>query len=141
MKVPYSDKIDWGHKTPWGGGHADGRAIRVYYGLHAPLAVREPKLTRPDIAWVMVEDDVDPGEYDWSFAAGHEMWLWPVGFKTTPQTKRLKKVLSENHVHRVLQVQGYDADVLKTIKKGETMLNAGEAKVIHRHKYLQRGEV
>lgn len=141
MKVPYSDKIDWGFPRPWGGGNRDSRAIRVYYGAHAMLAAQEPALTRPDTAWVMVEDDVDPAKYDWSFAVGHELWLYPIGFKTTPQTKRLREVLARNHVHRVVQVQGYDENVLKAISAGELLISAGSAKVVHRHKYLKEGEI
>lgn len=140
-EVPYSSKIQWAHPRPWGGGSEESRSIRVYYGIHAPMAAMEPKLTRPDIAWVMVEDGVDPDEYDWSFAVGHEMWLMPIGFKTTPETKRLREVLAANHVHRVVQVQGYDENVLKAIKDGELLVSSGQAKVTHRHKFLAPGEI
>ena len=141
LKVPYSDKINFDHPRPWGGGNKDSRAIRVYYGIHAPLVVAEPKLTRDDTAWCLVEWNVDPSEYDWGFAIGNEMWLYPVGFKTTPQTKRLKEVLAENHVHRVVQVQGYDEHILKAITEGEQLICAGKAEVTHRHKYLEQGEM
>lgn len=137
LKVPYSDQIKWDHPRPWGGGDSDWRAVRVYYGSHANLIPSCTPLTREDIAWVLLDKGVDPEEYDWDWAAGHDLWLWPIGFKTSPQTRRLTNVLKEKHLHHLLQVSGYDQHTLDLIHKGEVLVaNAGRAQITHKHKYL-----
>lgn len=134
-----ADAIDWDHPRPWGGGTADERSIRVYYGSAAFKAVCFPRLTtaRPDVAWIFVDDTEPPESYDWSWVAGHEFWLWPVGFSTSPYSRALTKVLSENFCHRVFKVNGWDKDTVDLIESTETLvLDAGRAKRIYLHRFL-----
>jgi len=141
-KVPYSDLIDWEHPRPWGGGSADARSVRIYYGTHSPLVVTCPKLTRPDVAWCMVDYHESPENYDWSFLVGHDAWLYPVGFKTAPYSRKLTEALKANHVHRVMQVQGISAEVLALIEKGDVdMVTCGPVKGMYRHEMLPAGTV
>ena len=138
--VPYSDKIDWEFPRPWGGGSADSRSIRLYYGSLATAIPACRPLSREDIAWCLLDDGEDPADYDWDFAVGHELWLWPVGFKTSPQTRKLVEFFKDKHLHRIVTVSGWDADTLKLIEKGKTPIaDAGRARVVHRHKFLQEG--
>lgn len=141
-EVPFgAHQIDWGFPRPWGGGKEDSRSIRVYYGSHARFIPITPVLTRQDIAWVMIDQKLDPDHYDWSFAIGHEMWLWPVGFSTVPYSNRLTKTLIKNHVHRVVKVQGFSMETIEAIRKGDMLVaNAGRAEIKHRHKYLEAGQ-
>ena len=135
-----ADRIEWDFPRPWGGGHADSRSIRIYYGLHSLRATANKHLTSRDKAWVQVDDSIPPEEYDWSFIAGHEAWLYPVGFTVTPYSRKLAKVLADNHAHRVLMVQGFDQDVLNVIEEMD-YVDWGMVKPMHRHKYLQPGEM
>jgi len=138
--VPYSDKINWEFPRPWGGGDADSRSVRLYYGTHAALVPTFPKLTRPDTAWVLLDAKVDPAEYDWDFIVGHEPWLWPVGFSTVPYGRRLAEVLKGAHVHRISKVQGYDADTLELIEQGAEVVSVGPVQGMYRHELLGAGE-
>ena len=138
MRVPYSDKIDWGFPRPWGGGAGEGeRSIRIYYGTHAKLIPTCPALTRADIAWVLVDDQVDPSEYDWEFIWGSDAWLWPIGWSPSTYSKKLIEHLRDQHTQYVYKVNGYDADTLKLIEAGEMLIaDAGKAELKAKHKYL-----
>jgi hypothetical protein len=73
---------------------------------------------------------------------GHDAWLYPVGFKTAPYSRALTEALKENHVHRVLQVQGIDADVLALIEKDDVdMITVGPVNGMYRHELLPAGTV
>ena len=140
MKVPYSDKINFGFHLPWGGGSEDCRSIRVYYGSHSVLIPTFPRLTRPDTAWCLVDSHESPENYDWSFAVGHDMWLWPCGFKTAPYGRKLASVLADNHAHRVLKVHGWDEDTLALIESGDLeMVSSGPVVPVYRHPMLPAG--
>jgi len=138
--VPYSEQINWGFARPWGGGDADSRSVRFYYGSHAALVPTWPKLTRTDIAWVLLDYKIDPEEYDFDFMVGHEVWLWPVGFSTVPYGRKLAEVLKGCHVHRISKVQGYDADTLELIEQGAEMVSVGPVQGMYRHEMLGAGE-
>ena len=140
--VPYANKIDFGFPRPWGGGNEDARSIRIYYGTHASLVPACPKLTRKDIAWVMIDMHEPPEEYNWNFAVGHDMWLWPCGFSTAPYGRRLKDALAANHVHRVMKVQGFDEDTLALVQADDLeVVTAGPVKGMYRHEMLPAGTV
>jgi len=137
IKVPYSDHIDWQHPRPWGGGCEGNRSVRIYYGHHAPLVVTCPLLTRSDIAWVLVDDKLDPAEYDWEFIVGSDPWLYPIGWSPSTYSKHLTRVLMENHVEYVYKVQGYTKEVIDIINKGEELVvDSGQAHQLAKHKYL-----
>ena len=140
MKVPYSDKIDWSFPRPWGGGNVDSRSVRLYYGSHSELIPTFPKLTRPDTAWVLLDAKIEPTEYDFDFLVGHEAYLWPVGFSTVPYGRKLAEVLKGCHVHRILKVQGYDADTLELIEQGAELVSVGPVQGMYRHEHLDVGE-
>ena len=136
-----SDKINFDHPRPWGGGTPDSRSIRVYYGAYGLRATGNKYLTRSDIAWCYVDDTIPPEEYDWSFIVGHEAWLIPCGFTVSPYTRKLAKTIMDNHAHRVLIAQGYDQYVTKVIEEGEAdCVSMGSVRVAHRHKYLEAGQ-
>lgn len=136
-----SDKINFDHPRPWGGGTPDSRSIRVYYGAYGLRATGNEYLTRPDIAWCYVDDTIPPEEYDWSFAAGHEFWLYPIGFSVSPYSRKLTKTIMDNHAHRVLICQGFDKDVTEVIEQGKmAYADFGRVTVAARHKYLEPGQ-
>ena len=139
-KVPYSDVINWGFPRPWGGGNADSRSVRLYYGSHSELIPLFPKLTLPDTAWVLLDTHVEPEDYDVDFLVGHEPWLCPVGFSTAPYSRKLAEVLKKSHVHRISKVQGFDADTLELIEQGAEVVSVGPVLGMYRHEHLGLGE-